>query len=215
MTLTAAINWRDCYKNFLYTLFDYSNWFGPKALWLDFCDFSSDENLQIYAYNPGDISKDTGDLSFLKTTLTNNYDGSTTSTATPPAAVAVSNIRRPSYGQSNYFRDCFTVDDTFFSDATYGITKWGFSFSVITDILALTFGDYISYFLQSINSNSDINRMFDTASSEMPVSEERLGVEEILHSQDIIDTRLHSRTKRVTDFVDDDETFDEEEIVFE
>ncbi len=61
MTLKAAVNWKDCYKNVLYTLFDYQNWFGPKAMWIDFCDFHTDEDFLIFASNPGGISKDTGD----------------------------------------------------------------------------------------------------------------------------------------------------------
>ena len=65
ITLKSAVNWKDCYKNIIYTLFDYSNWFGPKALWLDFCDFYTDEDLLIYSYNPPGFKKDTGDVSFL------------------------------------------------------------------------------------------------------------------------------------------------------
>lgn len=65
ITLKSAVNWKDCYKNIIYTFFDYSNWFGPKAVWLDFCDFSSDEDLLIYSYNPPGFKKDTGDVSFL------------------------------------------------------------------------------------------------------------------------------------------------------
>jgi hypothetical protein len=31
LTLKSAVNWKDCYKNLIYTMFDYSNWLGPKA----------------------------------------------------------------------------------------------------------------------------------------------------------------------------------------
>lgn len=201
MTITAAINWRDCYKNFFYTLFDYSNWFGPKAMWLDFCDFSSDENLQIYAFNPFDIAKDTGDLSFLKATLGNAYDGSTTGAVNTATSITV---RRPSYGQSSYFRDCFVVDDNFFTDATYGTAKWGFSFQIINNLLGATFGDYLYDFLRDINADDYLPADDNTP----PVPEERLGVEEILHSEDIIDTRkmqFSSNNIEEYDFEEEDE----------
>lgn len=66
----------------LYTLFDFQNWFGPKAMWLDFCDFHTSEDFLIFAQNPGGIQKDTGDKTFLKQKLNYNFDG-TPATTTP------------------------------------------------------------------------------------------------------------------------------------
>lgn len=39
--VTHSIAWKDCYKNVISTFLDWTNWVGPKALWLDFCQFSS------------------------------------------------------------------------------------------------------------------------------------------------------------------------------
>lgn len=63
LTFKAALGWRDCYKNLIYTFTDLSNWLGPKAMWVDFCDYSTSEDLLIYSYNPFDIRADTGDRS--------------------------------------------------------------------------------------------------------------------------------------------------------
>lgn len=65
ITLKTAVNWKDCYKNIWYTLFNYQNWFGPTAMWLDFCDFHTDEDLIIYSYSPPGLSVATGDVSLM------------------------------------------------------------------------------------------------------------------------------------------------------
>jgi len=65
LTLKSAVNWKDCYKNVLYTFTDFSNWLGPKAKWLDFCDFTTDEDFLMYSYNPFGINTDTGDVTLL------------------------------------------------------------------------------------------------------------------------------------------------------
>ncbi len=46
------MNFIDCYKNIIYTLCDLSNWMGPTAKWIDHCDKSNDENIEMWTYNP-------------------------------------------------------------------------------------------------------------------------------------------------------------------
>lgn len=65
MTLKSAFNWKDCYKNLLYTATDWSNWIGPTAQWIDICDFHTDEDFLMYSYNPWGINKDTSDVTML------------------------------------------------------------------------------------------------------------------------------------------------------
>ena len=65
MTLFTAVNWKDCYKNLFNTLFDYSNWIGPTATWIDFCDFTTEEDLLLYSYSPLGLTVSTGDVTFL------------------------------------------------------------------------------------------------------------------------------------------------------
>lgn len=52
MTLKMAMSFKDCYKNVIYTLTDWTNWFGTTAKWIDGCDNSNDEDVTIYTYNP-------------------------------------------------------------------------------------------------------------------------------------------------------------------
>lgn len=47
LTVKFAMSFKDCYKNIIYTLLDFSNWIGPDARWLDECDSSSDEDVTI------------------------------------------------------------------------------------------------------------------------------------------------------------------------
>ncbi len=47
LTIKFAMSFKDCYKNIIYTLVDFSNWIGPDAKWLDECDSSSDEDVTI------------------------------------------------------------------------------------------------------------------------------------------------------------------------
>ena len=100
MTWKAALSYRDCYKNLLYTVTDFSNWLGPKAMWVDNCEFHSDEDMLIYSYNPFERVKDTGDISMLLHT-------SRIRNRLTPTTV----YRRPAVGHSNFYRDCLVVDD--------------------------------------------------------------------------------------------------------
>jgi len=103
---------------------DYSNWVGPKAMWLDFCDFTSSQDFIIYYYNPFNLATDTGDQSF----LTAIYNGIATTTAGGTGdfydgTIGGSTVyeSRPSSSQPNFYRDCFTIDDTQLALST----NWG------------------------------------------------------------------------------------------
>jgi hypothetical protein len=111
LQVTHSIAWKDCYKNVISTFLDWSNWVGPKALWLDFCQFSSSQNMLLYSMNPFDISKATNDVTFLYQNPTNLYTGQPNSAG---------NIARPTPDSSSYYRDCFVLDDRYFS-STYWI----------------------------------------------------------------------------------------------
>ena len=102
LTWKAAINWKDCYKNFIYTLFDFQNWIGDKALWLDYCDFSTDEDFLIWSYNPYDLSTDTGDKTFMQMTIPYEYTGNPTPTPLTR--------KRPASSEANFYRDCYILD---------------------------------------------------------------------------------------------------------
>ena len=102
------MNWKDCYKNLLYTFTDFSNWLGPKAQWIDFCDFHTDEDFLMYSYNPFNINKDTGDVTLLWFNNKINLRAGVRE-------------RRPTYGKDNYYRDCLVLDDNF-------IKTWDWSF---------------------------------------------------------------------------------------
>jgi hypothetical protein len=56
-TIQMAMAFRDCYKNVLYTLLDYSNWVGPSAKWIDDCEKSNDEDITLFTWNPVTTSK--------------------------------------------------------------------------------------------------------------------------------------------------------------
>jgi len=101
ITWKSAMSYRDCYKNLLYTVADYSNWFGPKAMWVDNCEFHSDEDFLMFSYNPFDLSKDTGDISLLhhKSEIRSRNK--------------VTSYRRPAHGHVNFYRDCLAIDDDF------------------------------------------------------------------------------------------------------
>jgi hypothetical protein len=129
VTIKTALSWKDCYKNAFLTFMDYSNWIGPKALWLDFCDFTSSQDFIIYYYNPFNLATDTGDQSFL-TAIYNGvatttaggtgdyYDGTIGGGTVGSTTVAES---RPSSSQANFYRDCFAIDDTQLALST----NWG------------------------------------------------------------------------------------------
>ena len=51
-TVKMAMSFKDCYKNILYTPFNWNNWVGPTAKWIDYCDNSNDEDITLYQYNP-------------------------------------------------------------------------------------------------------------------------------------------------------------------
>jgi hypothetical protein len=90
----------------LYKLFDFQNWFGPKAMWLDFCDFHTDEDLLIWAHNLFGIAKDTGDKTFMEITLLNEYNGK-------PGSIT---RKRPSSSEANFYRDCYVIDTNMMND---------------------------------------------------------------------------------------------------
>ena len=98
ITWKAALSYRDCYKNLLYTITDFSNWLGPKAMWVDNCEFHSDEDLLIYSYNPFELAKDTGDISMLWFKSEIKDRRATTQ-------------RRPEHKSTLYYRDCLPIDD--------------------------------------------------------------------------------------------------------
>jgi hypothetical protein len=52
-----AMAFRDCYKNLIYTLCDWTNWYGDDAKWIDSCDNSNDEDITLYTWNPVATSK--------------------------------------------------------------------------------------------------------------------------------------------------------------
>ena len=51
-TTKMAMSFKDCYKNVIYTIFDWTNWVGPTAKWIDKCDSSNDEDITLNEYNP-------------------------------------------------------------------------------------------------------------------------------------------------------------------
>ena len=51
-TLQMAMSFRDCYKTVLNTFFDWTNWRGSTAKWIDGCDKSNDEDITLYTWNP-------------------------------------------------------------------------------------------------------------------------------------------------------------------
>ena len=81
-------------------MFDFSNWLGPKAQWIDFCDFTTDEDFLMYSYNPWGINKDTGD-----TTVLWFFDKISNRAASTMS-------RRPIATANNFYRDCLTLDDS-------------------------------------------------------------------------------------------------------
>jgi hypothetical protein len=100
MTWKSAVSYRDCYKNLLMTVTDFSNWLGPKAMWVDQCEFHSDEDFLMYSYNPFDRVKDTGDISMLHhKSFIRDRSGARL-------------FRRPAHGHTNFYRDCLPVDDS-------------------------------------------------------------------------------------------------------
>ena len=99
ITWKAALSYRDCYKNLILTVTDFSNWLGPKAMWLDSCEYHSDEDLLIYSYNPFDLAKDTGDISMLWFKSEIKDRG------------AANTYRRPGHKSTLYYRDCLPIDD--------------------------------------------------------------------------------------------------------
>ena len=64
MNIKTAMSFKDCYKNILYTILDYTNWYGPTALWIDQCDNSNDEDVTIIQYSPSPVDKAYGQYFF-------------------------------------------------------------------------------------------------------------------------------------------------------
>ena len=44
------MSFQDCYKNFIMSYCDYTNWVGPTAKWIDQCLDSTTEDITIYEY---------------------------------------------------------------------------------------------------------------------------------------------------------------------
>ena len=117
ITWKAALSYRDCYKNLLYTITDFSNWLGPKAMWVDNCEFHSDEDLLIYSYNPFELAKDTGDISMLwfKSEIKDRR---------------VKTYRRPDHRSPLYYRDCLPIDDNLLTNYS-SLLKLDFIYELI------------------------------------------------------------------------------------
>jgi hypothetical protein len=49
LEFTTAVNFQDCYKNLLLTYCDWSNWTGNTAKWIDSCENSSSEEIDIWS----------------------------------------------------------------------------------------------------------------------------------------------------------------------
>lgn len=49
--LQLSMSFKDCYKNVINTLFNWSNWVGPTALWIDNCDNSNEQALTFIQRN--------------------------------------------------------------------------------------------------------------------------------------------------------------------
>jgi hypothetical protein len=110
VTFKADLSYRDCYKNVIMTLTDYSNWLGPKAMWLDSCEFNSNEDLLIYSYNPWNRVKNSGDVSMLR--FRSYIKDRDTVLATGVGKV----FSRPGIGTPHFYRDCLVVDDDLLSN---------------------------------------------------------------------------------------------------
>lgn len=61
-----AMAFRDCYKNIIYTLTDFTNWHGPTAKWIDDCDNSNDEDISLFTWTPLDEQTDKYWINFEK-----------------------------------------------------------------------------------------------------------------------------------------------------
>jgi hypothetical protein len=122
-TWKSAVSYRDCYKNMLLTLTDFSNWLGPKAMWVDSCEFHSDEDFLMYSYNPYGRSKDSGDISML-----HHRSRIRDRTAATPVL-----YRRPAHGHANFYRDCLPVDDKLLEGLNY------FNLAYVYELISLYF----------------------------------------------------------------------------
>ena len=73
---------KDCYKNLIYTLCSFSNWFGDEAKWIDSCDNSNDEDIPLYTLDLIDTAKNSylvgNDIYPLTTTGAKCWPGSFT-----------------------------------------------------------------------------------------------------------------------------------------
>ena len=50
-SVQMAMAFKDCYKNVITTIFNWCNWIGPDALWIDSCDNSNEEAIKFISYN--------------------------------------------------------------------------------------------------------------------------------------------------------------------
>lgn len=142
LTLKSAVNWKDCYKNLIYTMTDYSNWLGPKAQWIDFCDFTTDEDFLMYSYNPWGFNKDTGDLTMLW--FLDKISNRATTTY----------VRRPTAAANNFYRDCFTLDDSTISTFS---PKFNYYLEIIGSLMNL-FNMNIANLIPVMGADTDIGK---------------------------------------------------------
>lgn len=142
LTLKSAVNWKDCYKNLIYTITDYSNWLGPKAQWIDFCDFTTDEDFLMYSYNPWGINKDTSDVTMLwfKDFISNRAETVFT--------------RRPTSSANNFYRDCFALDDSTISSFS---PKFTYYLDIIGSLMSL-FSVRVTDLLPVMAADTDIGK---------------------------------------------------------
>ena len=140
MTLKSAVNWKDCYKNLLKTVVDWSNWIGPTAQWIDFCDFHTDEDFLVYSYNPYGVNKDTGDITMLWFLDKVNNRAETKYT------------RRPTSGANNFYRDCFVLDDA--NMASFD-PKYNYFLKTVDDIMHM-FNVKLTDFIPQLNNETEL-----------------------------------------------------------
>lgn len=167
-TIKEAISWHDCYKDVIKTATDWSNWKGPTALWLDFCDFGSQEDLLVYALNPWGLQKETGDQSFLRMTMTNDYTGE-------PLTGTAQVMQRPSPGDENFYRDCFVFDDDYFTGSEWDLSFLPWNWATFFSGLINVFQVYLPQLPLTV----------------VPPSEEYLNREEVVASHEFINTFLN------------------------
>ena len=147
-------------------MFDYSNWLGPKAQWIDFCDFTTDEDFLMYSYNPWGFNKDTGDMTVLWF-----FDKISTRAASTMS-------RRPIATANNFYRDCLTLDDSTLS--LYLDHRFTHFLSIIGSFLNL-FNVSLADFIPVMSADTDIGKETVTDS---PLIDGKASNEEAIYSEE-------------------------------